>query len=70
MRMILQGGGLVSGSGGHCRGTQDSCRGGVSGTTVGPAFDSGGSITFASAMMASECLRRCSGVGDGADNGY
>ena len=50
--------------------TQDSCRGGVSGTTVGPAFDSGGSITFASAMMASECLRRCSGVGDGADNGY
>jgi len=33
MRTILQGGGLVSGSGGR-RGTQDSCRGGVSGTTV------------------------------------
>ena len=45
MRMILRGGGLVSGSGGRCRGTQDSCWGGVSGTTVGPAFDSGRSIT-------------------------
>jgi len=57
MRMILQGGGLVSGSGGRCRGTQDSCRGGVSGTTVGPAFDSGRSITCASAIIASECLQ-------------
>ncbi len=33
MRTILQGGGLVSGSG-SCRGMQDSYRGGVSGTTV------------------------------------